>query len=121
MQDLLEAGFDTDMEHLMLAWEQPGWGKEKASRRSHIAATHRVIMLFGDDLSDFVICARENPVAPLLNSCDGRESKFCGERKHPLLGRRLVHPAEPDARFVDCLPLKPAPSSVFLALKQRML
>ncbi len=62
--DLLEAGFSTDLDHLQLAWERPHWGKEKLSRRLDIAQTHRVIMLFGDDLSDFVVCARENPVAP---------------------------------------------------------
>ena len=64
LQDLEEAGFDTDERHLMLADEQAGWGKEKASRRRHIAETHRVIMLFGDDLGDFVTCSRKRPEAP---------------------------------------------------------
>ena len=64
LQDLLEAGFQTDLDHVLLAYEQDGWGKEKISRRRHIAATHRVIMLFGDDFGDFVFCARAKPSAP---------------------------------------------------------
>ncbi|MEL7186300.1 MAG: HAD family acid phosphatase, partial [Pseudomonadota bacterium] len=61
---LLEAGFTTDADHVMLAREQPGWGKEKLTRRLQIAETHRVIMLFGDDISDFIQCTRSSPVAP---------------------------------------------------------
>ena len=75
IQDLLQAGFKTDSEHVLLAWERAGWGKEKESRRLHIAETHRVIMLFGDDLGDFVFCSRENPVAP----CDKAASKSSRE------------------------------------------
>ena len=48
----------------MLAWERDGWGKEKLTRRQHIAETHRVIMLIGDDISDFIECTRSNPVDP---------------------------------------------------------
>jgi acid phosphatase len=31
-----------------------GWSGDKTSRRAHIAATHRILMLCGDDLGDFV-------------------------------------------------------------------
>ncbi|MCH9695494.1 MAG: hypothetical protein K0U72_13360 [Gammaproteobacteria bacterium] len=62
--DVHDIGFETDADHVLLAYEQPGWGKEKLSRREHIAKTHRVIMLFGDDYGDFVFCARAKPVAP---------------------------------------------------------
>ena len=62
--DLREAGYSTDAEHVMLASEKPGWGKEKLTRRQHIAETHRVIMLFGDDISDFIACTRSSPVEP---------------------------------------------------------
>ena len=64
LDDLREAGIETDAEHLLMAWEQPGWDKEKLTRREHIAKTHRVIMLFGDDYSDFVHCARDTPLPP---------------------------------------------------------
>lgn len=64
IDDLREAGIETDPEHVLMAWEQPGWSKEKLIRREHIAKTHRVIMLFGDDYGDFVHCTRKQPLAP---------------------------------------------------------
>ena len=59
-----EIGIETDAEHVMLAFERPEWNKEKLSRREHVGATHRVIMLFGDDYGDFVACSRATPGAP---------------------------------------------------------
>lgn len=64
IEDLREAGIETDAEHILMAWEQPAWDKEKLSRREHVASTHRVIMLFGDDLGDFVHCTRARPLPP---------------------------------------------------------
>lgn len=64
LQDLLEAGFEVDNDHLMLANESLGWDREKLTRREHIAETHRVIMLLGDDLGDFIPCSREKPLHP---------------------------------------------------------
>jgi acid phosphatase len=40
------------------------WGSEKKVRRDYIAENHRVIMLFGDDLGDFIPCVRRRPEAP---------------------------------------------------------
>ena len=54
LEDLREVGIEVDAEHLLMANEQPDWTKEKLHRREHIAKTHRVIMLFGDDYGDFV-------------------------------------------------------------------
>ena len=64
IDDLREAGIDADPQHVLMAWEQPGWSKEKLNRREHIAKTHRVIMLFGDDYGDFVHCTRAKALAP---------------------------------------------------------
>lgn len=64
IDDVIEAGIDTDAEHVMLAFERNDWTKEKVTRREHVAATHRVIMLFGDDLGDFIPCVRAKPSAP---------------------------------------------------------
>jgi len=64
IDDLREAGIETDPEHVLMAWEQPGWKKEKLTRREHIAKTYRVIMLFGDDYGDFVRCTRAKALAP---------------------------------------------------------
>ncbi len=64
LDDLIEAGIETDSDHVMLAGEQPEWDREKLVRRELIARTHRIIMLIGDDISDFIPCMRKKPVAP---------------------------------------------------------
>jgi len=64
LQDLAEAGIKTDKDHLMLVGEQADWTREKRFRQELISQTHRVIMLIGDDLIDFLPCARAKPVAP---------------------------------------------------------
>jgi acid phosphatase len=68
LQDLIEVGIDADNDHLMLADENPGWDREKLSRREHIARTHRVIMLLGDDLGDFISCSRKKVLHPCTES-----------------------------------------------------
>jgi len=57
LKGLHEIGSTADTEHVMLANARPDWGNEKSTRRNQIARTHRVIMLFGDDLSDFIACS----------------------------------------------------------------
>lgn len=64
VQDLREIGVDADAEHVMLADERPEWDREKITRRAHIAKTHRVIMLLGDDLGDFISCSRKKRLHP---------------------------------------------------------
>ncbi len=64
VQDLLEVGIPAVDEDVSLSGERPGWGSEKKVRRDHISENHRVIMLFGDDLGDFIPCVRRRPVAP---------------------------------------------------------
>ena len=64
IDDIKELGIDTDADHVMLSDEQPGWTREKINRREVVAKTHRVIMLIGDDLSDFVSCVRHKAATP---------------------------------------------------------
>ena len=64
LKDLAEGGIKSDPDHLMLAGEQADWSREKRFRQNLIAKTYRVIMLIGDDLSDFLPCVRAKPVAP---------------------------------------------------------
>lgn len=42
--------FDT----VLCRGERPEWGNDKESRRQFIGQSHRVIMMFGDDLGDFI-------------------------------------------------------------------
>jgi 5'-nucleotidase (lipoprotein e(P4) family) len=60
VDDILELGIPVDPEYVMLSGERPDWDREKSSRREYVAKTHRIIMLIGDDLSDFVPCVRES-------------------------------------------------------------
>ncbi len=64
VQDINEAGIPADADHVMLANEQADWDREKVIRRNHIAQNYRIIMLIGDDLSDFIPCVRKKVVAP---------------------------------------------------------
>jgi acid phosphatase len=64
VQDLIEADIPADLDNVMLANEQPHWDREKVVRRNHIAQNYRIIMLIGDDLSDFIPCARKKVHEP---------------------------------------------------------
>jgi acid phosphatase len=77
LNDIREAGFETDLDHIMLANERPSWTKEKSYRRELIAHTHRIIMLIGDDLSDFIPCMRAVPAVPceVAATADSRREK----------------------------------------------
>ena len=63
IHELQTIGIETDDTHVMLADEQ-GWDRAKIARREYIAKTHRIIMLFGDDLGDFVPCVRKKLYGP---------------------------------------------------------
>ena len=63
-QDVAESGVPVDADRVMLVGQQPGWSKEKSIRRNVIGRSHRVIMLLGDDLGDFIPCTRKRPVDP---------------------------------------------------------
>ena len=54
-KNLLRAGFPLrDCEtHVLTRNDDDGRGRDKVSRRQQIASTHRVVMLFGDNLGDF--------------------------------------------------------------------
>ena len=64
VEDLNEAGIPAVSDNVSLAGERPDWGSEKKVRRDYIAQYYRVIMLFGDDLGDFIPCVRSTPSAP---------------------------------------------------------
>ncbi len=64
LDNLRRVGLQFDAEHLMLSNERPEWTDEKKVRRDYVARDHRVIMLFGDDLGDFLDCVRSRVIAP---------------------------------------------------------
>lgn len=68
MNDIREAGIEVDADHVWLAYERDSWTKEKLARREQLARTHRIIMLIGDDLGDFIPCMRSTPAAPCTDA-----------------------------------------------------
>lgn len=46
-----------DAKHVLLKGEKPEWTSDKSSRRAFVASTNQLLMLFGDDLNDFVSAA----------------------------------------------------------------
>lgn len=55
-RNLVARGFPVDggLDALLMADERPDWTSNKSSRRQHLSATHRIVMMFGDNLGDFV-------------------------------------------------------------------
>ena len=66
IEDIGEVGIHTDADHVFLSDER-GWNREKITRRKHVAENYRVIMLFGDDLGDFISCVRRKAYSPCTN------------------------------------------------------
>jgi acid phosphatase len=63
-RDNLEAlGFplDAPRDAVLTRGEREGWGSDKASRRAAVARHHRVVLLVGDDLNDFVSVEEAGP------------------------------------------------------------
>ncbi len=55
INNLKKIGIDgVDPDHILLQKEKPGWSYEKEIRRTEIGKSYRVLMIFGDDLGDFV-------------------------------------------------------------------
>ena len=55
-ENLRRIGFPAldEPDGLLMLQEKPGWNRDKSSRRAQVAATHRVLLLLGDDLADFL-------------------------------------------------------------------
>lgn len=57
IQALAAAGIDARDANVLCTGES-GWTSDKTARRAAVAATHRVLLLIGDDLNDFVATAK---------------------------------------------------------------
>ena len=103
LANLRAAGFPVadDASNVLLRGSPRAGGKEKGERRKLVAQTHRVVMMFGDNLGDFVdgintgTAERRNVMAPYASywgerwfmlpnpaygSWEGAVLKDCGER-----------------------------------------
>ncbi|MEO8128306.1 MAG: HAD family acid phosphatase [Bryobacteraceae bacterium] len=52
---------DDKLDTVYCLGEKPDWGSDKGTRRQAIAERYRVLMLFGDDLGDFLSQVRQSP------------------------------------------------------------
>jgi 5'-nucleotidase (lipoprotein e(P4) family) len=61
MENLKSVGISgIDEKNILLKNEYLDWGSEKKSRREYIAEKYRIIMIFGDDLGDFIPNVKKN-------------------------------------------------------------
>uniref|UniRef100_B3EQI4 Acid phosphatase (Class B) n=1 Tax=Chlorobium phaeobacteroides (strain BS1) TaxID=331678 RepID=B3EQI4_CHLPB len=61
IENLAKVGVtDVFPEHVLLKGEKEGWTSEKKSRREYVAKKYRIVMLFGDDLGDFLPDVKKN-------------------------------------------------------------
>ena len=54
VQNLRESGFPVADGSVLTNGARPGWTSAKTARRTFVAQNHRILMLFGDDLNDFL-------------------------------------------------------------------
>jgi len=43
----------SDPENVLLRGQRPEWRSDKSSRRAHVAASYRILLVLGDDMNDF--------------------------------------------------------------------
>lgn len=53
-----------DGANLLSQKKRETWGSDKTTRRAHVAGTHRILLLIGDDLNDFVSGVRGDGATP---------------------------------------------------------
>jgi 5'-nucleotidase (lipoprotein e(P4) family) len=70
--------FPMTADAVLMRGGRPEWKSDKSGRRAHVAATHRVLLLVGDDLNDFVN-AREKSKAE-RDAIIGRTAALWGTR-----------------------------------------
>lgn len=75
-------------DHFLLQGEKPDWTSDKTSRRRFVAQTHRILLLIGDDLNDFMP-AKPLPLQARLDLMQ-RYSSYWGQKwillSNPLYG-----------------------------------
>jgi acid phosphatase len=79
IHDIREVGIPVTADRVFLS-EERGWTREKLTRRLHIANTHRVIMLIGDDLGDFIACVRSSPNPPCTEAATSKSRRAAVEK-----------------------------------------
>lgn len=66
----------SDRDVVLSRGERPEWGSDKESRRREVARDHRVLLLLGDDLNDFLSGVRESDGATRRRLADTASEKW---------------------------------------------
>lgn len=103
--NLLKAGVvEVTPANILLAGETEGWGSEKKSRREYISKKYRIIMLFGDDLGDFLPGVKANITPEERRQIVEEHSNKWGRRwfmlSNPTYGSWLNILQEPKKQYI---------------------
>lgn len=76
--NLLQIGLLTDAsaKTLLCKGDQPTWTSDKSTRRAHIAQAHRILLIIGDDLNDFLSVGIKPTPAARLALADEHADKW---------------------------------------------
>jgi acid phosphatase len=66
-------GPEISEDELLCRGETDEWGPDKKTRRSHLAKTHRILLLLGDDLNDFISFGEAPPEERVALAHDHRD------------------------------------------------
>ena len=95
---------DVGPEQVLLRNEQPGWTSEKGSRRAYLADRYRILMLFGDDLGDFLPGVRADITPAKRDELVSRHRDKWGTRwfmlSNPIYGSWLNVLEEPRTQYL---------------------
>jgi 5'-nucleotidase (lipoprotein e(P4) family) len=82
MANMKALGFPraADPSAYLLRNEKPEWAGDKVSRRQAVAATHRIVMLLGDDLQDFMSAEQAKALRAGDATAEARYTKLLGQR-----------------------------------------
>jgi 5'-nucleotidase (lipoprotein e(P4) family) len=101
LENLAQLGFPTRAENLLTKNEAAGRPSEKRSRRAHVAAGHRILLLLGDDLGDFVPGAKSASLAERAQAIAAQRA-WLGTRwiflPNPIYGSWTRSLGKPDER-----------------------
>jgi acid phosphatase len=75
--NLLKEGFPIEESRDVVFMKgENDWGSDKTTRRAEVAKTHRILLLFGDDLNDFVSGARAEAPEPRVDLARDHAGKW---------------------------------------------
>lgn len=95
-QNLRKLGFPLkeDIDVLLTKNERPGWTSAKVKRRKHVAENYRILMLFGDNLNDFL---------PAKDRTGSERDKLIEQHKNRFGTQWFVFPNPVYGSWVDAL------------------